>query len=808
MKAVIMAGGKGTRLRPLTIHTPKPMVPLLNRPCMEYIIELLKQHNITDIAVTVHYLPDVIRDYFGDGSKFGVQLHYFEEHEPLGTAGCVRNAASFLDEPFIVISGDALTDFDLDHALRFHQEQCALATIVLAQVDTPLEYGVVMTDQQGRITRFLEKPNWSEVFSDTVNTGIYILEPQIFDDIPAGQAYDFSTQLFPALLHRQAALYGYVAQGYWSDIGNLEQYRKTQFDMLDRKVKVRIAAEEIAPGIFVESHTTQMDRVTYIGPAYIGSHTSIQPDTVIGEYTIIGNHNQIFQGSQMERSIMWDNNQLGPQCDLQSTLICDRNLIGQRTQLLENTVIGSSCTLGPEVIIKSNVKLWPNKVILPNSKVHSSIIWGEQTMHQLFRGKGVYGLPNTEMTPEFVGKLASAFGSILSPTSTIGISSGTHPFASMMKFSFAAGLQAAGVHVLDLGVGTTAVCRNAVQSMQLNGAVHLRMIDVQGQEHLLIEMLDAQGYPLAKAIERKIENAFWQEDFIRSQLNQIGEYRQYAYAEIDYLQKLSRELGSTELLGKHMVAVLQVDLRDHGAFIERLAHQLFGTTLTLADDGYSTLDLLQTTVRQVRADFGIRFGRNGQGVTLVMQDGSCVSDEQWMALKIQLASKVKRPTTLGIPVSAPLIAEAIASASSLQLIRTKENNRAILEASREWYFHPLLDDLYAISLLVQTLNNESTTLEQVMSQIPSFYTAKDVIPCAWHEKGMMMRQILRATKHHSTELIDGIKVITEEGWVIILPDHDEPLFRIIAHASSASHAERMLASYSKQLAKSNSSLRK
>ena len=240
MKAVIMAGGKGTRLRPLTSHLPKPMVPLLDRPCMEYIIDLLKRHGITEIAVTVQYLPQVIRSHFGDGSEYGVSLHYFEEIMPLGTAGSVKNAEAFLDETFLVISGDALTDFDLSQAIAYHREKQALGTLVLTRVEVPLEYGVVMTQEDGRIIRFLEKPSWSEVFSDTVNTGIYVLEPEMLSFFEPEQTFDFSKDLFPLVMKRDLPLYGYVADGYWSDIGNLTQYRETQFDMLNGHVEVDI----------------------------------------------------------------------------------------------------------------------------------------------------------------------------------------------------------------------------------------------------------------------------------------------------------------------------------------------------------------------------------------------------------------------------------------------------------------------------------------------------------------------------------------------------------------------------------------
>ena len=197
MKAVIMAGGEGTRLRPLTCNRPKPMVPIVNKPVMEHIIELLKKYELADVAVTLQYLPDMIKDYFGDGKEFGINLRYYVEDKPMGTAGSVKNAEEFLDDTFIVISGDALTDIDLKKAIDFHFSKGSIATLVLKKVDIPLEYGVVVTDENGRITRFLEKPSWGEVFSDTVNTGIYILSPEVLGYFNKNEMFDFSKDLFP-----------------------------------------------------------------------------------------------------------------------------------------------------------------------------------------------------------------------------------------------------------------------------------------------------------------------------------------------------------------------------------------------------------------------------------------------------------------------------------------------------------------------------------------------------------------------------------------------------------------------------------
>lgn len=216
---------------------------------MEYAIELLKKHGIYRIAVTLQYLPEHIKDYFGNGSAWGVELYYFVEESPLGTAGSVKNAEDFLDEPFIVVSGDALTDFDLSKAIDFHFRAASQATLVLTTVDAPLEYGVVVTHNDGRIRRFLEKPGWGEVFSDQVNTGIYILQPEVLGEIPSGGMYDFSKNLFPKLFEQQKPLFGYVASGYWCDIGNLEQYRHAHEDLLSGRVRLPLPGVELAPGV-------------------------------------------------------------------------------------------------------------------------------------------------------------------------------------------------------------------------------------------------------------------------------------------------------------------------------------------------------------------------------------------------------------------------------------------------------------------------------------------------------------------------------------------------------------------------------
>jgi mannose-1-phosphate guanylyltransferase/phosphomannomutase len=290
MKGIIMAGGEGSRLRPLTCDLPKPMVPVMNKPVMAYSIELLRRHGIREIGVTLQYRPEQIMDYFQDGADYGVNLHYYIEETPLGTAGSVKNSGDFLDQPFVVISGDSLTDINLEEAIAFHKRKGSKATLVLKRVDVPLEYGVVVTDESNAIVRFLEKPNWGEVFSDTVNTGIYILEPEVLDYFEAGKKFDFSQDLFPMLLNDGQPMYGYISNRYWCDIGNSYTYLSAHYDMLSAKVNHTFETNQNHKDVHIGKGVKIDSKAVLQGPCYIGDYSRIEKGAIIGPYTVIGKH--------------------------------------------------------------------------------------------------------------------------------------------------------------------------------------------------------------------------------------------------------------------------------------------------------------------------------------------------------------------------------------------------------------------------------------------------------------------------------------------------------------------------------------
>ena len=360
IKAVIMAGGEGTRLRPLTCDVPKPMVPILNRPVMEYTIKLLNKHNINDISVTLAYLPSVITEYFGDGKEWGVSLNYFIEETPLGTGGSVKNAGESLDGTFIVISGDALTDLDLEKAVEFHRQKGSKATLVLKRETIPLEYGVIITDDSDRIIRFLEKPSWGEVFSDTINTGIYILEPEVLDYYKRGENFDFSKDLFPKLLRDGVPMYGYKTEDYWCDIGDLESYKQTQFDILDGKVKVDITARQVEKGVWLEEGVEIGGGAAISPPVFLGKNCSIASGCSIHPYTIIGERRTIGRNTTLKKSILWKNVRVGGGCHLRGTVVCTGAHIKNGVSLLENSVVGRDTRVDSNATVKPGIKIWPD----------------------------------------------------------------------------------------------------------------------------------------------------------------------------------------------------------------------------------------------------------------------------------------------------------------------------------------------------------------------------------------------------------------------------------------------------------------
>lgn len=289
MKVMIMAAGKGTRLRPITDLVPKPMAPIANRPALHHIIGLLRRHGIRDIVMNLHHLPDLISGYFGDGRDMGVRITYSHEPELLGTAGGVKNNQTFLQgDAFLVMSGDALTDFDLTGLVAAHRRNGSIATLAVKEVDDPRQYGVIVADDDSRVVGFQEKPTLEQARSRMCNCGIYVFEPEIFDWIPEGEFDDFGRRLFPELLRQRVPFHIEEAVGYWSDVGNLNEFLKGNADALAGRVEIEMPGEEARPGIWLEGDSEIDETARLEPPVLIGRGCTIGPRVVIDGPTVIG----------------------------------------------------------------------------------------------------------------------------------------------------------------------------------------------------------------------------------------------------------------------------------------------------------------------------------------------------------------------------------------------------------------------------------------------------------------------------------------------------------------------------------------
>jgi NDP-sugar pyrophosphorylase family protein len=342
MKAMILAAGVGSRLDPLTRNIPKPMVPIVNKPVMEHIVEMLVRNGFNDIMVNLHYLGDQIQQYFGDGKKWGVNLHYSREDQLWGDAGSVKRCEDFFDEDtFVVVGGDDLADMDLGRLIRFHKDRRALATIGLSLVDDPSEYGIALLNERGRITRFLEKPKGEVIFSNSANTGVYVFDHDVLDLIPKNTPYGFGKNLLPLLLEQKARFYGYLTSSYWKDVGNLRQYQEAHRDCLDGRVDLRLPVKEVRKYVWM-GENVEIDPSAEIGyPVVIGNNCRVEKGAKLQEYSVLADDCVLEEGAVVKQSILWHG-----ACVMRNTVL-ERCVVGERCRVKSNAAVFDGVIVDP-----------------------------------------------------------------------------------------------------------------------------------------------------------------------------------------------------------------------------------------------------------------------------------------------------------------------------------------------------------------------------------------------------------------------------------------------------------------------------
>jgi len=819
MKAVVMAGGFGTRLRPLTAHLPKPLVPVGNIPIMEHMVRLLKKHGFTDLCVLLYFLPDTITGHFGDGSGWGVNMTYVTPSADLGTAGAVKFAVGDSHEPVIVVSADVLTDFDLAGAVAFHQSKGAEATMVLTRVEQPLAYGIVIIDEEGRVLRFLEKPAWGEVFSDTINSGIYLLEPSVFPAIPAGRPYDFGKELFPALLAAGRSLWGHVAKGYWRDVGDLAEYRTAHIDLLQGRVGIDIPGERHSGN----GHTVWLDsgaRVDYSarlsGSVIVGRGAQIAPGARVSN-SVIGPDSAIHAGADVEGSVIWDGVEIGPGAVVKEAVIGRKSVVGANAFLAEGVVIADFCRIGEASVVKANVKVWPYKEVEDGATLAMSLVWGERWSRSLFGRYGVSGLANIEVSPEFAAKLGAACGAIVGRRRVMITSRDHHKASRMINRALMSGLLSVGVDVQDLGVAPIPVVRYQIAALGLAGGTHVRKSPYDPQI-LDIKFLDSRGLEVAPDREKAIERLFFMEDFERAPMEGIGtlsfqhagtdRYRDGLLGSVDQevvrsgglRMVLDYAFGSASSIFPSVLGALGVEVIALNAYLDE-------TRISkTAEEFQRSLQQLSNIVRTLGADLGVLLDTGGEKVFLVDEKGDVLSGDLALALVALLVMRTRPPGRIVIPVTVSRAIERMAEEHGFQVTRSRSTARALTEAAlapdvalvgEEMgglifpAFHPAFDGMSAVVRILEMMARLDVRLHQLTRAVPESHVVRLEVPCPDERKGAVMRRLIEATKGADVELVEGVRVKMGEDWVAAIPDADRATFHVVAEAGDRDRAQRL-----------------
>jgi mannose-1-phosphate guanylyltransferase/phosphomannomutase len=827
MKAVVMAGGEGTRLRPLTSHRPKPLAPVLNKPIMEHIVVLLKEHGITDIVVTLHYLADEIEGYFGDGSDWGVRLIYSIEDTPLGTAGSVKQAEEHLrDDAFVIVSGDALTDIDLTQAIEYHRNKEAMATIVLSHVPNPLEFGVVITDDDGRIRRFLEKPSWGEVFSDTVNTGMYVLEPTVFDYMEPGQNYDWSQDIFPQMLKEEKPLFGYVMPDYWCDVGNLNQYREAQYTVLDGQTKVRMTGQHRG-GIWVGDGSEIAPDVQIIPPTMLGRNVKIKSGAVVGPYSVIGDNAIIEYGATVHRSVLWDNIYIGQNSRLNACTICSHVMIQRDCNIQEGAVVGERCKIERETTIRTQIKLWPEKVIEAGSTVTMSLIWGQKWLGALFRQQGVIGIANIEITPDFATKLGACYGAFLKRGSTVVTARDSGLAARMIKRAIIAGLMSVGCDVLDMRSMPLPIARHTLRGSAAAGGMYVRVAP-QNPRLLQVEFMDHDAIYLSKAAERKLETIFFREDFGRADMEHIGDLEFASRSIEQYYEDFARHMDATPIIERRLKVVADFAFGRVAGVFPQVLGRLGCDVIALnayadptkvprtREERAALLPNLTQIVRTLNADLGVMFENDGERMTLVDDQGRVIEGHDLLTLYAVMVARTRERARIAVPITAPMRIEQLVGLHNGTVRRTKTDVRSLMclatmgdkktpqvdfagDCSGGYIlseFMPAFDSMFAFGKLLEMLAKTDLRVGEFASQLPPSYIARAHVRCPWEMKGRIMRELTReAEDAGQVDLIDGIKFVQDHSWALVLPDASDPYFHVYAESETAEDAQKLMEQY-------------
>ena len=818
-----MAGGFGTRLRPLTVNIPKPMVPIGNIPMMEHVVGLLVQHDLTDITPVLYFQPESIRGHFGDGAAFGARMDYNLPDDDLGTAGSVKFAVGDTEQPFLVISGDLITNFDLGEAIRWHRERKAEATILLTRVENPIAYGIVITDDEGRITRFLEKPTWGEAFSDTINTGIYILEPSAARLIPRGENFDFSQNLYPLMLEKRMRLYGKIMDGYWKDVGNVDEYRRAHADLFsgDLQLNLKLPPGRTDHAVVYRGRNAQVgEDVTMRGTVILGNDVLVESGATLHNCAI-SDRSRIGSHCTLNDTVVWPDSQIGPECRLSQTVVCTNVRIGSNVQIMDDVIVSDDCTIGDSATIKANCRIWPGKTVDDGAIVASSLVWGDKWNRELVTDSKITGLALTEITPEMSVKVGAAFGATLGSGSLVVSSRDASDVSRLLRRGLISGLMAAGVNVFDLETLPVPVVRYALSKGKYAAGLYVRHNPL---DFRLLDIIFFHGsaMDMPKSTLKKLERFYYGEDYERASLDDIGhlEYPQRVLRDYqaDFLSQVDVDIiteagfkvvvdyshGSSSEVFPNLFIRLGISTTELNAHPNPLR-----SSVSREEDAQAIVQL-STIVRSLNCDIGIRINPASEKMTVVDEEGIPLENQTLLLLMTELYLDTAHPEKIAVPVSASMGVEEIAERHGVQVIRVPNDHQAMMHihtsggaefvgGTRGGFilsrFQRGADAMFAAVKLLEMLARNRSSVAQLRRRYEHYIRQWVAVPCPWARKGMVMRRLITESVNKRRQLIDGVRVFEKDGWVLVTPDRSSAAFNIFAESTSRTVTDSLISDY-------------
>jgi mannose-1-phosphate guanylyltransferase/phosphomannomutase len=783
---------------------------------MEHILELLKQHGFEDVVVTVAFLPQAIRSYFGSGEALGIDIGYSVEESPLGTAGSVKLAAAQLDDTFLVISGDALCDVDLTQLVAFHKQKGASVTIGLKSVENPLEFGIVVTDEEGRVERFLEKPSWGQVFSDTINTGIYVMDAEVLQHVPKDRPYDFSKELFPLLLEMGRPIYGYVMDGYWQDIGNLDQYRQANFDALDERVQLDIPGIRIRGNIWVGEGVDLHDLDAIEGPVYVGNYCRIAPDATVGPYSVLSTSITLRERARVARSIVDSSTYIGRGAVVEGAIVgraCD---LRAHTRVHEGVAIGDEVTIGAESVIMPGVRIYPYKEVETGSHIFESLVWESRGTTRVFGKDGVSGLINVDLTPDTAVRLAAAFGTALKRGARVVASREGTPACRMIKRAMISGLSSTGVGVADLRAIPAGVGRHLLKSEGYAAGFHVG-ISPSDPEAIRIQFFEQPGIEMTPDMQKEVEKHFTRGELRRVAAGDVGSISYPVRVRESYAADLlaTLDVAAIRARGFRIVVdygfsassyVLPLVLGPLG--VEAVAAHAFPSEGEGGPPGglAASMGQAKRLVPAVGADLGAVFDRAGERLYLIDEKAREIPVEQALLLYLSLLRSSGRSGRLAFPVTVTSQVDRLVEGTELEIVRTRASLPELTKAAVEdgvifagavggGYvfpdFMPGYDAVASLAKLLELLATVQRPISELVAELPSPTLVHHQLPCPWALKGLIMRVLNERMAGREVDLTDGIKVFSERGWAQVLPDPDEPLVHLYAEGETIEDSEEL-----------------